>query len=247
MEQFLFGLYALLACGAALAVVVSQNVVRMAFYLVISLGSTAGLFFLLNADFVGATQLLIYVGGTVVLLIFGVMLTSSTPFTAVKSSPAEVIQGGVIGLAFLAVVISSVLAVKWDELRQPAAGHVAAADPAGGHAAGHGTAAAALSAPTGFNPPEEGNTARSIGAALLGARFDKDLAPAGAAAHEAAHGAAHAHEHAHDHAHSAAHAEPASLSTGYLLPFEIVSVHLLVVLVGAAYLARAKRQNPAAV
>ena len=33
------------------------------------------------------------------------------------------------------------------------------------------------------------------------------------------------------------------LSTGYLLPFEIVSVHLLVVLVGAAYLARAKRRQ----
>ena len=32
------------------------------------------------------------------------------------------------------------------------------------------------------------------------------------------------------------------LSTGYLLPFEIVSVHLLVVLIGAAYLARAKRR-----
>ena len=38
-----------------------------------------------------------------------------------------------------------------------------------------------------------------------------------------------------------AHAEPA-LSTGYLLPFEIASVHLLVVLIGAAYLARAKRR-----
>ncbi len=33
-----------------------------------------------------------------------------------------------------------------------------------------------------------------------------------------------------------------SLSSGYLLPFEIVSVHLLVVLIGAAYLARAKRR-----
>ena len=48
----------------------------MAFYLVISLGATAGLFFLAGADFVGAMQLMIYVGGTLVLLIFGVMLTS---------------------------------------------------------------------------------------------------------------------------------------------------------------------------
>ena len=48
----------------------------MAFYLVLSLAATAGLFFLAGADFVGAMQLMIYVGGTLVLLIFGVMLTA---------------------------------------------------------------------------------------------------------------------------------------------------------------------------
>jgi NADH:ubiquinone oxidoreductase subunit 6 (subunit J) len=74
----------LAACGGALAVVLSQNVVRMAFWLVISLGSLAGLFFLLGAEFLGAAQLLIYVGGTVVLLIFGVMLTASGPYLTIK-------------------------------------------------------------------------------------------------------------------------------------------------------------------
>ena len=63
--------------GGAIAVVATQNVVRMAFWLVVSLGSVAALFFLLHADFLGAAQLLIYVGGTVVLLVFGVMLTAS--------------------------------------------------------------------------------------------------------------------------------------------------------------------------
>ena len=59
-HQLLFTVFALGACGGAIAVVVSQNVARMAFWLIVSLGSTAGLFFLCNADFVGATQLLIY-------------------------------------------------------------------------------------------------------------------------------------------------------------------------------------------
>jgi NADH:ubiquinone oxidoreductase subunit 6 (subunit J) len=44
----------------------------MAFYLVRSLAATAGLFFLAGADFVGAMQIMIYVGGTLVLLFFGV-------------------------------------------------------------------------------------------------------------------------------------------------------------------------------
>ena len=113
MGQALFYLYALIACGGAIAVVLSQNVVRMGFWLVVSLSSVAFLFFLLGADFVGATQLLIYVGGTVVLLIFGVMLTSSGPYSTIKYSSAELVMSGMIGLAFLAVVSSSVFSVDW--------------------------------------------------------------------------------------------------------------------------------------
>ena len=75
----LFLLFATSTCLGAIAVVISQSVVRMAFWLVVSLGSVAGLFFLADADFVAATQLLIYVGGTLVLLIFGIMLTPSGP------------------------------------------------------------------------------------------------------------------------------------------------------------------------
>ncbi len=43
-------------------------------------------------------------------------------------------------------------------------------------------------------------------------------------------------------AHEEGSATATELSSGYLLPFEIASVHLLVVLIGAAYLARAKRR-----
>ena len=211
MATFLFLVYALAACGAAVAVVVTQNVVRMAFWLVISLSSVAGLFFLLNADFIGATQLLIYVGGTVVLLIFGVMLTSSGPYRTIKSQPAEMVQAGIIGLAFLAVVASTVLSVDWEaNEKRLAGGHESHSD-----------------VEYGYNPERVGNTTRSLGAALLGVRFDKGLAT---------HSGGHDHDEEH-HAHS-----ESDVSTGYLLPFEIVSVHLLVVLIGAAYLARAKRR-----
>jgi NADH:ubiquinone oxidoreductase subunit 6 (subunit J) len=72
-----------------------------------------------------------------------------------------------------------------------------------------------VAASKGYDPPEDGTTSRPIGLALVGPRVDRDLnAPPGRS----------------------------KLSTGYLLPFEIASVHLLVVLVGAAYLARAKRR-----
>ncbi|MEW4530664.1 MAG: NADH-quinone oxidoreductase subunit J [Maioricimonas sp. JB045] len=197
MESFLFTVFAVTACGGAVAVVLSQHVVRMAFWLVISLGSTAGLFFLLNADFVGAAQLLIYVGGTVVLLIFGVMLTASGPYLKISGSPGELLQASVVGLAFLSILIFSVLRIDWDE-------HFAKLEQAAGPSF--------FERPT-YRPASEGATVRGLGAALLGTRFDRDLGTG-----------------------------DDELSTGYLLPFEIISVHLLVVLVGAAYLARAKRK-----
>ena len=205
-EQILFYMFAMMACGGAVGVVVTQNVVRMAFWLIISLGSTAGLFFLLSADFVGATQLLIYVGGTLVLLVFGVMLTASGPFTKIKTSPAESFLAGAIGILFFTIIVSSVTAVDWNAVNLALGASPSAKDP---------------SVPdhtlVGFNKDGEGNTARLLGAGLLGVRPDKDLGK------DASQG----------------------VSTGYLLPFEIASIHLLVVLIGAAYLARAKRRATA--
>jgi NADH:ubiquinone oxidoreductase subunit 6 (subunit J) len=182
-HSVLFFLFAAAACACAVAVVLADNVVRMAFYLVLSLGATAGLFFLAGAEFVGAMQLMIYVGGTLVLLVFGVMLTAQAPFVAIKTSSADRLLAGLLGLALLAVLLQS--AFRVDAWRRPAV-----ADP---------------------GPP----TATPLGMALLGVRVDEPAA-----------------------------GEPrAAVRSGYLLPFEIVSVHLLVVLVGAAYLARAKRRR----
>ena len=59
---------------------------------------SAALFFLAGADFVGAMQLLIYVGGTLVLLIFGVMLTSQDRFVSMKTGREEMWIAGLVGL-----------------------------------------------------------------------------------------------------------------------------------------------------
>jgi NADH:ubiquinone oxidoreductase subunit 6 (subunit J) len=180
-----FLLLATLACAFAVAVLLSPNVVRMAFYLVLSLAATAGLFFLAGQDFVGAMQLLIYVGGTLVLLIFGVMLTSQERFVSMKTLAGDWVIGLLAGGALLFfMVLAAVSIPDWQS-------------PAREDVARH----------------EVEKTAAPLAMGLLGARVDQT---------------------------------PASGQlSGYLLPFEIVSVHLLVVLVGAAYLARAKRKASA--
>ena len=208
VETILFWLFAALTCGGAIAVAISQNVVRMAFSLVLCLGSTAVMFLLLGADFVGATQLMVYVGGTVVLLVFGVMLTATGPFVRIKSSGADAILSGLIGVIFLFIVSTTVTSVDWGEVSQKVA--------IGSHQ---------KAATRGFNPAQQGNTTRPLGTAFLSLRTDRDLNHSGdVAGGEKAEG------------------KLAPLSNGYLLPFEIVSIHLLVVLVGASYLARAKRR-----
>ena len=107
--EILFLIFAAGTCGGALAVVFSQNVARMAFWLIVALGSTAGLFFLLRADFVGATQLLVYVGGTLVLVVFGVMLTAQGPFITMKTGAAEWAVAMVVGLLLYGVLAMSIL------------------------------------------------------------------------------------------------------------------------------------------
>src|SRR5207244_5180290 len=110
-HSLFFLLFALLATGFAAAVVLASNIVRMAFYLILSLGATAGLFFLAGADFVGSMQLLIYVGGTLVLLVFGVMLTAQGPFVTMKTRSGEWVLAIIAGGSLLALLLQAAFAV----------------------------------------------------------------------------------------------------------------------------------------
>src|ERR1041384_6481329 len=124
-----FLVFATVSCGFALAMLLSSNIVRMAFYLVLSLGATAGLFFLAGADFIGSMQLLIYVGGTLVLLVFGVMLTAQSPFISMKTGGGDWILAAVVGGALLAVLIQSAFSVPQWRTGNAAADQVSSATP----------------------------------------------------------------------------------------------------------------------
>lgn len=268
-ERILFYLFALSACGGAIAVVLSQNIVRMGFWLMVSLSSTAALFFLLHADFVAATQLLIYVGGTLVVLIFGVMLTANKSYLKIRMSPGDLVVAGGVAFLLIALLASTTTGVDWDRrsleavvLSDAGKAAVQESDDAGDEeykaihvgdehfhqladadSLSDDEAKALLSrwmkAGLKFAPhSESGGTGRPIGFGLLGLRPDRDLTdskglvPAGDGFY--------VHRltpHGKD-----VKGKPSSSSTGYLLPFEIASVHLLVVLIGAGYLARAKRR-----
>lgn len=193
LKTALFVAIASLTGISAVGVVVSQNIVRSAAWLLFTLAGTAGIYFLIGADFVGGTQLIVYVGGILVLVVFGVMLTAQGPFISMKSGAAEWAITMVVGLLFLGVLSVTILRTEWPVLEKSARMN----DPAGSKSSAH------------------------LGQAFLGVK--EVMAPAdlqGMPERDAGH----------------------RTQVGFLLPFEIISVHLLVVLIGAAYLARAKRR-----
>jgi len=101
MEAMLFYMVGGGAVVSAIGICVAKNVVRMAVWLFITLGSVAVLYFLLAANFLGAIQLIVYAGGTLILLIFGVMLTSKSPWVKFEPRSWELIGGGLVCLVLL--------------------------------------------------------------------------------------------------------------------------------------------------
>jgi len=160
----LFYLFAAMAGGSAVMVVITRNIVRMAVALLFTLTGVAGLYFLLNAEFLAAVQLVVYAGGTLILIVFGVMLTSKGPFSRFEPKLAEVVIAFSIAIVLLFALIMAITKTTF----------------------------AADEIPGGLYPVDK------LGQILLG---------------------------------------------DYLVPFEVVSVLLLAVMIGAAYLAKGRRRE----
>lgn len=160
LEVLLFYFFAGTTLISALALCISKNVVRMAVWLFFTLGSVAVLYFLLLANFIAVIQLIVYVGGTLILLVFGVMLTSKSPWVTFDVKRAELLAAALVCLIFGLGLVILVTTTAWP-----------------------------------------GQTEQTVSNPSMG-EFGW------------------------------------SLLTTYLVPFEVVSVLLLVVLIGAAYLAR---------
>src|ERR1700730_13661500 len=114
IQPLLFWIIALITGLCAIATVASQNIVRSATWLLFTLAGTSGIFFLLGADLVAAIQLLVYVGGTLVLVVFGVMLTAQGPFINMKTSGAEWAISALVGMLLLGVLAVGIVTIDKD-------------------------------------------------------------------------------------------------------------------------------------
>lgn len=163
VENIAFYVFAAMVLFSALGVVLSKNIVRSATCLLGTLGGVAALYFVLHANLLAVIQLIVYAGGTLILIVFGVMLTSKSPWVQFGASKGQVAIAAVVSLLLAFGLCTLMLSADWS---RPS-----------------GTLDASPKVAT-------------VGKALL---------------------------------------------TDYLVPFEAASVLLLVVMIGAAYLARPEK------
>ncbi len=103
-QNIAFGIIALVIVASALRVVTTNNVVHAALYLVLVLAGVGGLYFILGAEFVGTTQILVYIGAIIVLFLFGIMLTRAPIGGEADLDNDQRWVGGLISVLLLAVI-----------------------------------------------------------------------------------------------------------------------------------------------
>ena len=105
LMSVVFYLLEVLAALSALGILFTKNVFYAALMLIVSLLSVSGIFIFSNAEFIAVTQILIYAGGIVVLIIFGVMLTSKISGKPLIVKNQNWFAGILAGLFFFGLLI----------------------------------------------------------------------------------------------------------------------------------------------
>jgi NADH-quinone oxidoreductase subunit J len=99
MPDFLFYLFAFLALASSLLVVTSRSAVNGAMFMILTFVSTAAMFFLLEAFFLGVLQVLVYAGAVMVLFLFIIMLIDVDQARTRQLDRASLIAATVAALA----------------------------------------------------------------------------------------------------------------------------------------------------
>jgi NADH-quinone oxidoreductase subunit J len=95
---------------ASFSVVTGRDLVRSVLWLAIALAGTAVLFVLLHAEFIAAVQILLYTGGIITLMLFGIMLTARITGVRIGVASAGRLRGILISMGVFGVLIWGLLA-----------------------------------------------------------------------------------------------------------------------------------------
>ena len=112
-EAVIFYVFAAVTVLSAGVVVLARSLIYSAFALLFTFFGVAGLYVLLGADFLAATQLLVYVGGILVLLLFGVMLTHKLYDLDLRSEVTQFLPGLIVTAGLFVILTVTAFRTQW--------------------------------------------------------------------------------------------------------------------------------------
>lgn len=119
IEQIAFGIVAACVLVAGLQVVTGRNLVHGVLWLGVMLAMTAVLFLLARAPFLAGIQILLYTGGVVTLMLFGVMLTRRLEGVWIENQQSRRIPGAIAAAILFGVLAGSVFTTEGLPARPP--------------------------------------------------------------------------------------------------------------------------------
>lgn len=120
LPDVLFFALAVLTVAGAAAVALARNILHSALGLLGALLGVGGLYVYLSADFVAVTQLLIYIGGVLILILFAIMLTSRITEVTISNTSFGLAGGVALFVAVAPVLLAVALVTPW-AVREPGA------------------------------------------------------------------------------------------------------------------------------
>jgi NADH-quinone oxidoreductase subunit J len=104
-EQITFAALSVVLVGSALAVVLSKNLFHAVLWLALALTSTAGIFLLLDAEFLAAVQLLLYAGGIVTIVVFAIVVTERLVGERLTQTNMRIGGGAFVSVVLFAFIV----------------------------------------------------------------------------------------------------------------------------------------------
>jgi NADH:ubiquinone oxidoreductase subunit 6 (subunit J) len=108
IEQIAFAALSIILVGSALAVVLSKNLFHAVLWLALALTGTAGVFLMLDAEFLAAVQLLLYAGGIITIVVFAIVVTERLVGERLTQTNMRIGGGALVSallLGFIVVVL----------------------------------------------------------------------------------------------------------------------------------------------
>lgn len=108
-ESLAFWFLSVLLVGSALAVVLSKNLFHSVLWLALALTGTAGVFLLLDAEFLAAVQLLLYAGGVITIVVFAIVVTERMVGERITQTNRGIVIGALVSAVLLWLIASVIM------------------------------------------------------------------------------------------------------------------------------------------